>query len=158
MKEKQPLSKFQLVILVGFLVSTVVLFFLNMRQDAVWVRLGDEVLHVLVSDTPQQTFKGLSDRDDLGKYDGMLFVFDSPKRAGIVMRDMRFPLDIIWIGSDLKIVDIAQNVQLETGDTEEDLTVYYPRTEVPLVLEVPAGFVQGAGLKIGDVMAVVETP
>jgi uncharacterized membrane protein (UPF0127 family) len=158
MKEKKPLSKFQMVIVVGFVISTVVLFFLNMRQDALWVRLGDEVLHVLVSDTPQQQFKGLSDRKDLGKYDGMLFIFDTPKRAGIVMRDMRFPLDIIWIGSDLRIVDIAQNVQLETGDNEENLTVYYPRTEVPLVLEVPAGFVQGAGLQIGDTLSVIETP
>jgi uncharacterized protein len=158
MKEKKPLSKFQIFTLVAFLISTVVLFFLNMRQTSEWVRLGDEVLHVLIADTPQETFKGLSDRKDLGKYNGMLFVFDQPKRAGIVMRDMHFPLDIIWIGSDLKIVDIAQNVQLETGDTEEELTVYYPRTEVPLVLEVPAGFVQGAGLKIGDTLSVIETP
>lgn len=158
MKEKKPLSKFQIVILVGFLVSTVVLFFLNMRQTSEWVRLGDEVLHVLIADTPQETFKGLSDRKNLGDYDGMLFVFGSPKRAGIVMRDMRFPLDIIWIGSDLRIVDMVQNVQPETGDSEEDLTVYYPRTEVPFVLEVPAGFVQSTGLRIGDTLSVVETP
>ncbi len=158
MKEKKPLSKFQLVTIVAFLISTVVLFFLNMRQTSEWIRLGDEVLHVLVADTPQETFKGLSGRKDLGKYNGMLFVFDSPKRAGIVMRDMRFPIDIIWIGSDLQIADIAQNVQLETGDSEEDLTVYYPRTEVPFVLEVPAGFVKDTGLKIGDTLSVIETP
>lgn len=159
MEKKEKLSKLQIVIVVTFLISSVVLFFWNKKLDTIWIRLGDNaVLHVLVADTPQHRFKGLSDRKTLGDYDGMLFVFESPKRAGIVMRDMHFPLDIIWVGEDLKIVDIAKNVQLETGDKEEDLTVYYPRTEVPLVIEVPAGFVAKNGLQIGDRFSVVETP
>jgi uncharacterized membrane protein (UPF0127 family) len=88
----------------------------------------------------------------------MLFYFLIPKQAGIVMRDMRFPIDILWIDSKLKIVDMVANVAPEPDKKEAELRVYYPRTEVSFVLEVPAGFIEKNGVVLGDTMGLAKKP
>ncbi|MEK7167375.1 MAG: DUF192 domain-containing protein, partial [Patescibacteria group bacterium] len=63
------------------------------------------------------------------------------------MKDMRFSLDIIWIKDDM-IIGFEKNVQPQP--LGEELRVYQPESFVNYVLEVPAGFVDGKGIKIGD--------
>ena len=65
------------------------------------------------------------------------------------MRGMRFPIDIVWL-SDGVVVDIAPSVPIEPGVPEADLRVYYPRLKANTVIELPAGWAEGHGLKIGD--------
>jgi len=42
---------------------------------------------------------------------GMLFVFDKPGRHRLWMKDMKFPVDMVWIDSQMNIVEIVKNVQ-----------------------------------------------
>jgi hypothetical protein len=125
------------------------------RWPEATIELGDRVLHVQVAETLYQTHKGLGDRDTLAPYDGMLFLFDFPKKPGIVMRDMRFPIDIVWL-YDGTVVDIAPNVPIEPGVSEFELTRYYPREEATMVLELPAGWSGQHNLEIGDTLRFVE--
>jgi uncharacterized membrane protein (UPF0127 family) len=126
---------------------------------AIWtkatIKIGNQQLYVLVADTPNHRFKGWSDRKDMGKYGGMLFVFPTSDRYAMVMRDMQFSLDIIWLHNN-KIVDIAPHLPPEMGVSEEKLVVYKPRTEADLVLEVPAGFMENTGVKIGDTLEIID--
>ena len=71
----------------------------------------------------------------------------------MVMRDMHFPLDIIWLDGN-KIIDIAPNLPPEPGLAEEQLTIYRSRAASTLVLELPAGFMERTSLKIGDVIEI----
>jgi uncharacterized membrane protein (UPF0127 family) len=73
----------------------------------------------------------------------------------MVMRDMNFPLDIIWLDG-FTIVDMAPNLQPEKGRTEEDLTPYFARLPSTLVLEVPTGFITQNKLKIGDRIEIIK--
>ena len=116
--------------------------------------LANQELTVLLARTPKQLHQGLGRRDVMPK-DGMLFLFPYPRKVGIVMRDMRFPLDIVWLGEG-KVVDIAPNVATEPGVGEAGLRVYYPRYEASMVLELPAGWASTNGLKIGDSITVTE--
>lgn len=113
------------------------------------ITVADSRLNVLVADTPEHWLKGWSGRENMGSHHGMLFRFIIRDDHGIVMRDMNFPLDIIWLDSG-QIVDMAPNVSPEKGRSEDELTVYRPRLPANAVLELPAGFITEKGLKIGD--------
>lgn len=155
MKEKK-IKELSLIFAVVFFVC---LIGIKIWQFFVWptteLSLKGEHLFVLVADNSEHQYKGLGDRDNLGKYNGMLFVFGKPKRAGVVMRDMRFPIDVVWLNNG-EVVDIASNLQLEPGVSEENLRAYYPRMEANTFLELPAGWAVAHGLKIGDKLEVVE--
>jgi hypothetical protein len=155
MQEKKTFKTWHLV-----LIAILVVISIGYRiYGAIWtkatIKIGNQQLYVLVADTPNHRFKGWSDRKDMGKYDGMLFVFPTSDRYAMVMRDMHFPLDIIWLYNN-KIVDIAPNLPPEMHVSEEKLVVYKPRAEANLVLEVSAGFMERTGIKIGDKLEIVD--
>jgi uncharacterized protein len=89
--------------------------------------------------------RGLSNRNQLEEGRGMLFVFTETEKPGFWMKDMRFPIDIIWINDNLKIVEANKNISPNTYPT-----VFYPTSPVKYVIEVPAGYFDRHLLKIGD--------
>ncbi len=78
------------------------------------MNIGDIPLHVEIANTESERTKGLSGRDVLDKVDGLLFVFPDPGYYSIWMKDMRFPIDIIWIDENLKVVRIDKNISPDT--------------------------------------------
>lgn len=113
------------------------------------IKVNGEVLKVLVAKDYKHLVKGLSGRKDLGGYDGMLFVFGNSSQHTMVMRDMEFPIDIIWIDKG-QIVDIAPSAPVEPGKIEGEYFPYLARSASSHVLEVPAGTAVRQGWKIGD--------
>ena len=94
--------------------------------------------------------QGLSGVSSLDVNEGMLFVFPNKTRTTFWMKDMKIPLDIIWV-ADHKVVFIHENVPLpEPGTTINNLKRYYPNDPIDHVIEVNAGFVQAHNIKIGD--------
>ena len=100
------------------------------------VRIGQLNISVEIPDTPFLQHKGLGQRDYLPEFAGMLFIFATPDIYSFHMKDMRFPIDIIWIRANL-IVDISKNVPVPTGSR---LPTFTPRTKADMVLEVNAHF------------------
>lgn len=149
------ISRWQLGFVILFVVALIGVSVWQYRPSEATVVLGGQELNVLVAKTRQQQYRGLGRRASLGEADGMLFPFGLPSRIGIVMRDMEFPIDIIWL-RDGTIVDIAPSVPTEPGVSETNLRVYYPRVEANAVLEVPAGWVAAHGVKIGDTLERIE--
>ncbi len=75
------------------------------------MHIGDITHRVEIANTPEERAKGLSGRKVLSdRIDGMLFVFDETAFHQIWMKDMQFPIDIIWISEDLEITQIQKNV------------------------------------------------
>ncbi len=109
---------------------------------------GTEV-RVLVAKSVYQQYKGLGKRDSIEPYGGMIFPFLLYGRHGIVMRDMRFPIDIIWIKDGI-VVDIAPQVPLEPGVPDPELRIYRPRTDANTVLELMSGKAEQLGIAIGS--------
>ncbi|PIT88179.1 MAG: hypothetical protein COU29_04170 [Candidatus Magasanikbacteria bacterium CG10_big_fil_rev_8_21_14_0_10_36_32] len=112
-------------------------------------------LQVLVAERPSHTYRGLGGRESLGDYQGMLFLFSKKSQHIMVMRDMEFPLDIIWLDGDI-IVDMAKNLPVEKGKIEAELINYGARMPSTAVLELPAGFIDQYGLIIGDKAQIVD--
>ena len=76
-----------------------------------YVKIKGLIIHVDLAITPDQQEKGLSIKNNLSNNQGMLFPFNTPGDYSFWMKDMKFPLDIIWINSDNKIVHIEKNLQ-----------------------------------------------
>lgn len=105
-----------------------------------------------VATTPQTRSKGLAGRENLAPNSGMLFVFETDNRYKFWMKDVKFPLDIIWIGKDKRIVDISPNAQPEPDVPDNLLRIYQSAIPVKYVLEVLGGTAVAANLRIGDLV------
>lgn len=87
--------------------------------------------------------RGLSHRAGLPADAGMWFVMPAPGKHGFWMKDMAFPIDLVWIGDDLTVLGA---VRLEPCGAYA-CPVHYPPAPVSYVLEVNAGAFAG---KPGD--------
>ncbi len=120
-------------------------------REHVDVRIRGLVIHAELARTPAEREQGLSGRSSLAHDGGMLFVFEQDLQPGFWMRGMRLPLDFIWISRDLRVVDTTENVPPpEPGTSPEQLPLYRPGAPVLYVLEVNAGTVVEAGVRVGD--------
>jgi len=101
-----------------------------------------------VADDDKKRAKGLSERESLDENRGMLFVFDEKGKYGFWMRNVKFPLDIIYI-SDETIVDIIKNAEPKSeGDT--NIPVFEPKEDANYVLEINGGLVDKYKIAVGD--------
>ncbi len=112
------------------------------------VIIGGHTIQVEVAVTNSQKEKGLGGRESLAPDRGMLFVYPNRDRYGFWMKDMRFPLDYIWIDGTT-IVDLSQHVPAPKTAGEPPIELS-PKVPVDKVLEVNAGVIEKLGIKIGD--------
>lgn len=143
------------LVFIIFLIAVVGLQLYKLYWPKATVSLAGQTLHVLVADNSYRHYKGLGGRKELAPYDGMMFLFGLPGKFGFVMRDTLFPIDIVWLAGG-QVVDIAPRVQPEPGVAEADLRRYYPRLPATVVLELPAGWSEKYGLKIGGTLRVLD--
>lgn len=147
----KSLSTKQIIAIVILVIFVAGVGYLKVREyilPTATIKIAGQTLKVELAKTPLAWKHGLSGRDNLKENRGMLFVFSENKRHAIWMKDMKFPIDIIWIKAG-QVVDIAQNVPpAAPGDISPP--VYLPREDAGGVLEVNAGFAERYNLKIGD--------
>jgi hypothetical protein len=110
------------------------------------ITIRDQTVRLEITRTPAEQARGLGGRDELAWGDGMLFVYQEPRFAGFWMKDMRFDIDIVWIREG-RIIDVSHRVK---HSPEGPGPTIRPRELVDTVLEVPAGFAQAYGWRIGD--------
>ena len=107
--------------------------------------VGSATVSVGIADSDEERIQGLSGIASLGAQEGLLFVFDQPDRYGFWMKDMRFPIDIIWIGEDRRVVDITRSATPETYPAR-----FMPSAPAQYVLEVNEGWSDAHGIVVGD--------
>lgn len=102
---------------------------------------------VEVADTRDERYTGLSEHESLAEGQGMLFVYDGVTHRTFVMRDMDFPIDMIFVGANRRITAIHHARAPGPNEDGEDIR-YSARAKY--VLEVPRGFANDTGLSVGD--------
>ncbi len=90
--------------------------------------------------------KGLSNRESLCDNCGMLFVSKKTKKYNFWMKEMKFPLDIIYL-KDGVVVEIFKNVPIKSGG---EYTRINPTQEADFILELNAGWAESNNLQTGD--------
>ncbi|MDR6302017.1 DUF192 domain-containing protein [Mesonia maritima] len=115
------------------------LLFLNQSKDT----LAELEIELAEDSYEHQT--GLMHRESMEENRGMLFVYGNDKpRPNFYMKNTYIPLDMIYINSNQKVVDIYRNAKAmdETPIPSEALAQY--------VLEVNSGMADKWNLTVGD--------
>jgi uncharacterized protein len=94
------------------------------------------VLQVEVMVKDEDRAMGLMFRPSLARDRGMLFVFERTDFHGIWMKNCRFPIDILWLDEERKIVHMAEAVP---PCKAEPCPVYNPLRRAAYVVELNAG-------------------
>ena len=116
-----------------------------------WIVIDSDTVNAEVADTPAARERGLMFREHLPDGEGMLFVFDDTQTRSFWMRNTYIPLDIAFLDSDLRIVDIQQ--------MEPESEEFYESAEPAMfALEVPQGWFEAQGISQGDQVQVVFGP
>lgn len=125
------------------------------RGEAV-VQLPKGMIYAEVVDTPASRAQGLSGRKTLGEKEGMLFVFEQPGRYGFWMKDMLFPIDIMWINDDGIVVHVEGNVSPSTYAVTDPPQTFINEPEARFVLELPARQAEKLGAHLGTKVRIVR--
>jgi uncharacterized membrane protein (UPF0127 family) len=97
--------------------------------------------------TPDERARGLMFRESLAADRGMLFVFPVADFHGFWMKNCRFPIDIIWLSPEKKVVHIEKTVP---PCKKDPCPSYGPMRKAKYVLEVVADFTGREKLRLGD--------
>lgn len=108
-----------------------------------------ETLGVDVADSFDERYVGLSRTDSLAPDEGMLFTYGEESSRDIVMRNMGFGLDVIYIGGNGTITEIA-TLDAPGGPVESYLTYDSTSGVGQHILEVHAGWSNEHGVSPGD--------
>jgi uncharacterized membrane protein (UPF0127 family) len=130
-------------------IPILIFLFLIATEQYPTVRFPDGTfIAVEIADDAEERRIGLSEHIFLDPDRGMLFLFDEPTRPAFWMKDMKFPIDIVWL-RDGTIVGIDRNLPVPADGTRE---LYMSEADSNQVLEVNAGFAKDHGLKMGQTL------
>ncbi len=110
------------------------------------LQINSQTYFVEIADDDQERSKGLMQRNSLPQNAGMLFIFPRKERYSFYMKNMLFPIDIVWINENT-VVDISENIPVALTQTYTPL--YQPKVPVDKVLEINAGEAKRVGITTG---------
>ncbi len=105
------------------------------------VQIGEKGIPVEVADSEEERTLGLSGREGLETGTGLLFIFETPGHYGFWMKDMKFPIDIVWISESGKVVGIEKNINPDSYPA-----LFYPSESVKYVLELNSNDAENLGI------------
>ncbi len=114
-------------------------------QSMFTVYVGPTALSVTLADSPSERQQGLSGVSELQEFQGKLFLFDSAQRHGIWMKDMLFPIDIMWFDDNLELIYMKKNVDPSTYPA-----IFTPPEKARFVLETNAHLIDSVNIQLGD--------
>ena len=104
----------KIIIFLILLIFISIWFVLFAKKHENRVILGNKTFFMEIANTDASRERGLSSHTALLDNQGMLFIFDKPGNYGFWMKDMIFPIDILWIDANFKIIDIESAVATST--------------------------------------------
>ena len=119
-----------------------------MHFDSTTMTLKGKTFTIEIADTDAKTQRGLMNRDSMADDHGMLFIFPQPDHLEFYMKNTRFPLDIVFLDANRRVVAIEQRAPF-------DETSHGPAVPTQFVIELNLGTAKNIGLVRGDV---VELP
>lgn len=116
------------------------------------VTVNGVTYNVRVVEEEKEKQIGLSQTDKLKEDEGMLFLFDKPGLHSFWMKEMKFPIDIIFI-RDNTVTSVVGNA-LPPTQTGGDLEIYEPTDASNKVLEIKAGEAKKNNIKKGTIVEI----
>jgi len=129
------------------------LCFLPLSAQTVYrqLKIRDKVFTVEISDTLAKRSLGLGKRQNLPEDHGMFFIFERKGIYPFWMKDMKFPIDIVWINND-RVIGVTERIPQPKG--KFPLAYYAPPSLIDRVLELNSGTAKIIGIKEGDTVTI----
>lgn len=147
--------------IVGLLVLLLVAFlftqnYLGLFTQKPTATIKSHTFTIDVVKSPKDKQIGLSSKSAIPANYGMYFPFDKADYYAFWMKNMKFPIDILFLRQN-KIVTIYENVPVPTSNTD-NLPLYQPNEPADAVLEISAGLSQKYEFAKGDTVIVKNLP
>ena len=118
-------------------------------DEIIPLQVGEDSYRVEVARTPEERRRGLMGRDSLGRFEGMLFVFQRDQQLSFWMKDTSIPLSIAYISADGTIRSIHDLEPHSRRSVSSTRAVRY-------ALELPRGAFERSGAQVGDTIGFPE--
>lgn len=109
------------------------------------ITIGGHSVRVTIVDTDAARERGLGGRTGLAPDEGMLFVFPQDGTYRFWMKDMSFPIDILWLDAEGNVLYIQPNLAPDSYPN-----TYGPTTPARYVLELSANYAAEHGITVGS--------
>jgi uncharacterized membrane protein (UPF0127 family) len=96
--------------------------------------------------------RGLMFRESLPKDQGMLFLHPQTGRHAYWTYNCRFPVDIVWMDTQHRVVEVYPNAPPCTGKSARECPTYGGRHDARYVLEMNANLANANGIREGSVL------
>ena len=113
------------------------------------IGLGDQVLTVWVAETPDQRSEGLQAVPPIVDGEGMLFVWDTPGDRVFEIKDVSYPVDVVFVDEFGTVVDVDT---IGPGGEEAASS----GQDILWVVEVPGDWAEHNGVAEGARLAIRE--
>lgn len=133
LKTKLAHNRF-LLILALCLVVLAIGVFIHRGGPRLTIGADKHTYKIELARTSQEQQTGLGGRVSIDQNKAMLFVFENPQVVCMWMKDMKFPIDIVWMNSAKIIVATEKNVSPSTYPKS-----FCPKVPTSYVLEMHAG-------------------
>jgi uncharacterized membrane protein (UPF0127 family) len=125
------------------------------RSPLVPAVLGEARLELELAQTPAARYQGLSGRQGLAPGRGMAFTYPYPGRWRMVMREMLFALDFVWVRGGIVVGVTPRVPPPRPGETPVEAG---PPEDVDMVLELPAGWAAAHAVGKGSRLVLPHQP
>jgi len=143
------------ILLIILILGIVLLSFLGIKKnntDGQTATINGIKFNLEIAETENEKTVGLAKYQSIEKDFAMYFPFDQKDYYSFWMKDMKFPIDILYIDNG-KIVAIFKNVKNPKSQNEE-LKIYKPEQLASSVLEISAGLSDKYNFQIGDTIKI----
>lgn len=132
-----------IAVIVLFVAAAAVTLIVAQLQPTTVLHLGNGVFAARIAQTPASREKGLSGVEDLGAQQALILAFPSDGVWKIWMKDMKIPIDIVWLDKDKKVVFSEKNISADNS------TIFAPDSPARYVVELPIGTVESQRIQTG---------
>ncbi len=129
------------------LIATIAIWAWQISAKSPTVKINNHTFKLFVAKSDKDKQIGLSKYKKIDSTQGMVFSFSKASYYPFWMKEMKFPIDIIFI-KDGEIVTIYKNAPAPKNDSNPP--VYNSTAPADTVLEVNAGLSQKYNFKEGD--------
>ena len=136
-----------IAILLGLLILVLYLMDQSGESD-IEIDLGVEIFDLEIAKTPEEISEGLMYRRKLSENKGMIFIFEDEKKRSFWMKNTFIPLDMIFMDSTGKIVEIKENIL----PCETQICKSYISLPAKYVIEINSGRSYDLGLEVENVI------
>ena len=105
---------------------------------------------LMIKDEDRQM--GLMFRPSLPLDHALLFVFAEPDFHGIWMKNCKFPIDIVWLDADHKVVHVYEGAPPCKAERSEDCAVYTPLRKASYVVEINSSQARREKIVVGSTL------